>query len=118
MYFIKGQKYNQHIKSDLVRKDIFVLLTTSKTIVCVMLKSLKMADLVLRQEFVAELEPHLQDSHSLKKTHKCNLISILHITKTSLLIRFAVCNIKCCTLMLHIEQGTKQHFPHCRRQQK
>lgn len=97
MHFMEGQKYNQLKKWPSCQKRcLCATFTISETIVCViMLKSLKMVDHVLSQQFVAELEPHLQDSHFLKELHKCNLISILHITKTSPLIRYAVCNIKC-----------------------
>lgn len=109
MHFTEGRKYNQRVKR---------CFCATFTISVIMLKSFKMADHVLSQQFVAELGPHLQDDHSVKKLHKCNLISILHITKTSPLIRYAVCNIRCCTLMLHIEHGTNQHFPQCRPQQK
>lgn len=61
----------------------------------VQISSLSKSDHDLSQHFVADLESRLQDSHSLKKLHKCNVISIPHITKTSPLIRYAVCNIKC-----------------------
>lgn len=72
--------------------------TLSETIVCIIMFEyhfvLNRADYSLSQQYVADLESHVQ-GYSLKKHHKCSLISISHITKTSPLIRYAVCNIKC-----------------------
>lgn len=108
MHFTEGRKYNQHVKR---------CFCATFTISVIMLKSFKMAasasSLWLSWGHICRTTILWKSSTSAIWYPFCILLKHHHL----FVMLFATSD-ACCTLMLHIEHGTNQHFPQCRPQQK